>query len=148
MIAHPELPPDGIEGFTSFWARYVTGFNSETHCQKCFKGPTSDLVRKDMATGVWHEMHERASFSYLYVCGVARSPRAELYRKNFHLALRPDEGSSVSAATYNGYIVHVANAVSVAIPPLPEGWNGLVPEMYRCKNFQFGVEYFGYPAKD
>lgn len=38
----------------------------------------------------------------------------------------------------------VENARELPIPALPESWEGRDRETTRCKNFQFGVAYFGY----
>ena len=72
-------------------------------------------------------------------------PRREVAGKNFHLPLSFEAGAVVSAATYNGYVIRAENAKALPIPALPEGWKGRDLETTRCKNFQFGVEYFGYP---
>ena len=84
-------------------------------------------------------------YKYVYVCGVGCGPRTKLAAQNFHWALQYQENSAIKARTYNGYIVTAQNAVALPIPELPEGWNGRERETTRCKNFRFGVEYFGYP---
>ena len=86
-------------------------------------------------------------YPYLYICGVGRGPRHTLGGKNFHLALRHEEGAASTHGTYNGYSVAVQNAVALPIPELPVGWNGRDLETTRCKNFRFAVEYFGYPPR-
>ncbi len=89
-------------------------------------------------------MDERKTFPYLYLCGVGVGPRNLLHQKNFHLALRPEPGAREVRETYNGYTITVENAIALPIPELPEGWQGLNRETTRCKNFRFGVEYFGW----
>jgi hypothetical protein len=42
----------------------------------------------------------------------------------------------------------MANAVALPIPMIEPGWKGLDKETTRCKNFQFGVEYFGWRDGD
>ena len=88
-------------------------------------------------------MNERKSFRYLYICGVGLGPKSLLHQKNFTFpcALRGREGSS---HTYNGYTITVENAVALPIPELEPGWQGLDLETTRCKNFRFGVAYFGW----
>jgi hypothetical protein len=143
-IGHTGVSPGPITGFRHFWAYYITGFNPRVHCQKCFKGKPSSRITKQSETGLLYEMNEKQSFQYLYICGVGEGPKDLLYKKNFHLALRPSDGAATSAETYNGYTFEVTNAVALPIPELPENWNGLTREMTRCKNFRFGVEHFGY----
>ena len=82
----------------------------------------------------------------MYVCGVGGGPAKERGGKNFHFPLRYEKNGFVAKTTYNGYIVTARNAVELPIHPLPDGWNGRDLETTRCKNFQFAVEYFGYPA--
>lgn len=146
-IGHPTIRSGPIRGFRFFWAYYVTGFDPRVHCQKCFKGARSLRVTKQSEPGVLYLMSEKRSFPFLYVCGVGIGPKDRLHEKNFHLALRAQEGAATSAETYNGYTFEVTNAVALPIPELPENWNGLPREMTRCKNFRFGVEYFGYSSR-
>jgi hypothetical protein len=77
------------------------------------------------------------------VCGVGSGPRNDLYRKNFHFPLRYEPGTSVRRVTYNGYVITARNAVDVPIPLLENGWSDRDEETTRCRNFQFGVAYFG-----
>jgi hypothetical protein len=44
--------------------------------------------------------------------------------------------------------VTVTNSVELPIPKLAPGWNGLMDKEHTgCRNFQFGVEYFGWTVK-
>jgi hypothetical protein len=89
-----------------------------------------------------------ARYPYLYICGVAAGARSERRHKNLHFPLQYKEGHVAEAHTHNGYVFRARNAVSVVIPPLPPGWNGIEnAEHTRCKNFQFAVAVFGYPAR-
>ena len=85
----------------------------------------------------------RPQHRYLYICGVGSGPKSRLQLTNFHLPVRYEPGSAVAESTYNGYLITVADAVALPIPELPAGWNGLDLETTRCKNFRFGVAYFG-----
>jgi hypothetical protein len=80
----------------------------------------------------------------MYVCGVGSGPDEERWKQNLHMPLIFAPGENVTRTTYNGYVFTAQNAREVAIPPLPEGWNGLERKTVRCKNFQFGVAQFGY----
>lgn len=144
-ITHPTLAPGPIQGFKQFWAFFVNGFRPEVHCQKCFRGSVSpQLNRRTAQSGRTYVMNERPTFPYLYLCGVGVGPKNLLYQKNIHLALRPEPGTREVCETYNGYIVAVENAVALPIPELPPGWQGRDSETTGCKNFRFGVKYFGW----
>ena len=146
-VTHADRKPGPIEGFTFMWAYYVNGFDATTHCQSCFKGKLVDAFKTTTAsTGHAVVLDEIEYFKYVYVCGVAAGPATERGRKNFHFPLMYQENASVAKTTYNGYIVTAQHAVELRSPPLPDGWNGRDLETTRCKNFQFAVEYFGYPA--
>ena len=144
QIEHPSYPSDGeIQGFDFFWARYVNGFNRKVHCQKCLIGKTSEKINTRTArSGVLYQMDESNHSAYLYLCGVAHDWRKSGELNNFHLALRPQAGASEFKTTYNGYTVSVTGAEAVTIPELPDDFEGLPRAHARCKNFQFGVEYF------
>ena len=144
QIDHPSYPSGGeIQGFDFFWARYVNGFNRKTHCQKCLIGKTSEKVNSvSVRSGVLYQMDESNHSPYLYVCGVANGFRSSGAARNFHLALRPQAGASEVKTTYNGYTVSVTGAEALVIPELPDDFEGLPRAHARCKNFQFGVEYF------
>ena len=82
----------------------------------------------------------------VYICGVAMGPEDQRKHRNLHLPVRFKPGASASATTYNGYQVEVTNAVALAIPAVPDGYNGLPTRHTRCKNFRFGLAQFGPPA--
>jgi hypothetical protein len=93
-------------------------------------------------------MNERKSFPYLYICGVGSGPDDQLFKKNFHLPVRYEEGGNAVGETYNGYTITVVNAVALPIPKLEWGWKGLPKKTTNCTTFQFGVEYFGWRDTD
>lgn len=147
-IAHSTDSAAPLEGFRFFWAYYVSGFKPEFHCQPCFRG----RLVQGFSTGRVETAREYVLDSlrpneYVYVCGVGTGPKSGLAAKNFHLPLRHEPGGRVVAPTYNGFVVTVENAVAMAIPSLPDGWNGRDRETTGCKNFQFAVAQFGYPAQ-
>jgi hypothetical protein len=147
-INHPTLEPGIIKGFRYFWAYYVSGFRSEHHCQACLKGErVPDFCTSTARSGKPVVFDLLDDYTYVYVCGVGSGPKTELASQNFHWALRYKENSSIEEPTYNGYIVTARNAMKLPIPKLPDGWNRRTRTTTRCKNFQFGVEYFGYPAR-
>lgn len=141
-----------VVGFKYWWARYVRGFDQTTHCGFCLKGWHSKRVKRGMATGVTIDLDEVASenFDFVYMCGVRDKAFAQVdrvangYDDNFHLVLKPSARGRASKTTYNGLVVKAAGAVAVPITPLKAGWNGLELKYTSCRNFQFGVEQYGY----
>jgi hypothetical protein len=106
-----------------------------------------DFSTRTASTGRTINFDQIEDYKYVYVCGVGDGPNSGLAKKNFHLPLRFEEGRSVSKTTFNGYVVTARNAVEMPIPALPDGWKGLGHEATSHKNFQFAVEYFGYPEQ-
>lgn len=144
-VDHQLLVPGAIQGFRFFWAFYVNGFDQTRHCQDCFKGSGSRKFNtKTAQSGQSYLMNERESFRYLYICGVGDGPNCGLFKQNFHLALRACNGHREVRPTYNGYTVTAENAEALPIPTLECCWKGLPKKHAACKNFQFGVEYFGW----
>lgn len=135
-----------MTGFNQLWAWYVRGFRPEKHCQFCLRGTLSaHLGRSKTVLDRTYVFDETANFNQLYICGVAAGPEAERGRKNLHLPLIPAEGEMHEETTYNGFNLVVTNARKLFIPePLP-ALAHLGKHHYRCKNFRFGVEYYGYP---
>ena len=147
-INHPELPAGAIQGFRYFWAYYVSGFRSDHRCQACFKGErVPDFCTSTARSGQAVVFDQLDRYTYVYVCGVGSGPKSELASQNFHWALRYKDHAMIEAPTYNGYVVSARNAMALPVPKLPDGWNRHNRATTRCKNFQFGVEYFGYPAR-
>ncbi len=143
-LIHPTLPEGPVQGFRFFWAYYVSGFRPEFRCQPCFKGkPVDQFCTGRVASGRVYELDEMDRYEYVYVCGVGSGKKETRSGNNLHLPLRYAAGEVVQASTYNGYVVTAENAKALAIPALPDGWNGRDSETTRCKNFQFAVAYFG-----
>lgn len=136
--------PDGgagmLEGFRFLWASYVAGFRADRHCQACFLGRRV----KEFGAGTKAMSFDAMDrYPYLYICGVAAGPRSFRKDRNLHLPLAYEEGAAVERVTWTGFRLVVENARELPIPELPDGWGGLGPEFTRCKNFRFGVGYFG-----
>jgi hypothetical protein len=142
-------PAPALDGFRYWWLKYIRGFNRDEHCARCFVGPYSKRVRRDMPTGQVVTLDEHDDWSHVYLCGVAMRGG---WKNNFHLALRPaapgEAAPRIVAPTYNGFTVAVEGAVQLAIPPLPPGFRGLDAHFTTCRNFQFGVAYLEAPAGD
>jgi hypothetical protein len=141
-ITHPTKLSGPIEGFQHLWAFYVRGFNPADHCQDCFIGELAPNFKTGHTPGgVVIEFNRMEGFHSLYICGVGKGKIDERYRTNFHFPLKYQEGETTNKKTENDYLFIAENAVELPIPSLPDDW--LPREYARCKNFQFGVEYFG-----
>lgn len=147
-VTHPVLSPGRIQGFRYVWAFYVEGYDPATHCQPCFKGArVPEFCTPTAQTGRRVVLDRMNRYPYVYVCGVGVGPKPERWRQNLHMPLRYCEGSVVERESYNGYVFRAEDAEEIAIPPLPDDWQGLPREHARCKNFQFAVACFGYPPR-
>jgi hypothetical protein len=78
---------------------------------------------------------------FFYICGVT-----EGWKNNLHFAVTPNEGAVAMIDAEYGIRFTMYNASRVMITPLPLKWNGLTRQYTSCRNFQFGVEQFGYKA--
>lgn len=145
-VTGPGTDSGRIEGFRYLWAFYVNGYDPERHCQPCFRGSRiPEFSTPTAVTGRRIEFDRMGRYPYLYICGVGSGPKTDLWMQNLHFPLKYAEGQVEEVTTYNGYCFRAENASRVAIPELPEGWQGKPREHTRCKNFQFAVACFGYP---
>lgn len=143
-VSHEDQALRPLSGFRFFWAFRVSGFRPDRHCQPCFRGTlVKEFTTQTVRTGRAVDAKLQPQHHYLYVCGVGSGPKNELYRKNFHLPLRYEANASVSRTTYNGYVITAQNAVELDIPALEDGWGERDMQTTRCRNFRFGVAYFG-----
>jgi hypothetical protein len=138
-----------LSGFQYWWAKRVRGFKGTTHCAQCLLGPWVSAVKKDMLLNTPVELAARVDeVPFIYLCGVKGAQFngkrwISSWAENFHLAMRPKPGARAQAETYNGFVVTVENTEALELPPLPRSWRRLPPSMTTCRNFQFGVAYFG-----
>lgn len=143
-IASAVQPEGPIQGFRFFWAFYVNGFRHERHCQPCFKGKLdAQMYTGNVQCGQTYRLSRMDRYPNVNICGVGAGPKDSRRGKNLHLPIRYEPGETVRTETYNGYVIRAENAVRMEIPPLPEGWQGRSFQTTSCKNFQFGVAYFG-----
>jgi hypothetical protein len=146
-ITHPKDFGQFVSGFLHLWAKYVRGFNHKVHCQHTLRGPLSVQVKtKSTPINTKFFLNEIRDYDSLYICGVAQGRVAGRGLNKLHLPLRHRVGARFVYTTYNGYLLHVENAVILPTPELPKGWNGLPDTYTRCRNFRFCVHRFGYPA--
>jgi hypothetical protein len=147
VIRHPDPSRKVIDGFRQLWAYYVRGFDPNEHCQLCLKGQRSKyLNRNQTPPGAELRFDETRNFNQLYICGIAMGSQKELWRRNLHLALVEAPGEQVEMTTYNDFLLVVNNARQISIPEPLAALSHLPVNHYRCKNFRFGVKYYGYPG--
>ena len=132
-----------VQGFWIVWLRHVMAFNPQHHCMKCLLGHNDKRFRKYMPLGSY--VIETAA-PWVYLCGVSTEFR---WLNNLHVPIRPTgkDKDRFSVQAYTGMGVHVIGGETAEIPALPDGWSGHNKKYTTCRNFQFAVEYFGYPGE-
>jgi hypothetical protein len=78
---------------------------------------------------------------YFYLFAMGRVPKDQT---NVHLAVRHRPGSVASIGSAYGATFTIRDALALRVDRLPENWRGLPPAFTTCRNFQFGVQEFGY----
>jgi len=78
---------------------------------------------------------------YFYLFAMGRVPKHDT---NVHLAVRHQPGAIASIGSMYGATFTIHDAHALRVDRLPDGWLGLEPTFTRCRNFQFGVQQFGY----
>ena len=146
MIPQIEAIGEGarVTGWRYLWLKYVSGFQPRVHCAQCLVGPYSKRVKRDaMPIGRPLPLDEAENYQHLYLCGVASRGG---WAANLHLVAvaAPGENAEVEAST--GTIFRITNARRIEIPALPPGFAGRPRTFTTCRNWQFGVEYYGPPA--
>ena len=128
--------------FLWLWGKHVTGFKQAEHCLACLRGPASeDAIKPQMVSGDYPLRATGAP--YFYLCGVGRT---EPGRTNVHLVVEPCPGAVASVGSVYGVTFIIRDARALRIDRLPKGWMGLGDLYTTCRNFQFGVQMFGYKA--
>lgn len=124
--------------FVQLWGVHVSGFKSEKHCIYCLKGRKDTQLHREMLDG---DYLLKTDAPYFYLFAMGRVPKHET---NVHLAVRHQPGSIASIGSVYGVTFTIRDAFALRVDRLPDGWMGLSPEYTRCRNFQFGVQQFGY----
>lgn len=132
-----------VTGWRYLWLKYVSGFDGDHHCAKCLVGPFSKKVRRDMKLNTAVVLDE-APAECLYLCGVAMRGG---WASNLHLAFVPEPGSSTEMPSSTGVTFVVQNARRLAIPDLPNGFDGRTAAFTTCRNWRFGVARYGLRPK-
>ena len=133
-----EDPPRQLAGFTFFWLRYMRAFRPQYHCANCLVGPYERAVSAAMPLPARVALRRTEAVAYL--CGVADSGWAA----NFHLPLTYALGERVEAETVSGIRIIAHNARELRIPWVEDGWRDFPLSYTTCRNWQFGVDYFGH----
>ena len=132
-----------LTGYMFFWAKAVVGFVPTHHCAKCLKGPfmkTSGQWAPPLGTR--REFILPPAARALYICGVSRKG----YDKNLHAPVEHEEGAPlIVIPMLDDQQLFIENAKLMAIPPLPDGWNGLPKSFTTCRNWAWAGSVFGYP---
>lgn len=140
-------PTRSVTGYRYFWTKRVRGFNPKQHCARSLNGT---FVKYEPGESYAPPTNETVSIAladrdrFLYVCGVSER---NVWALNFHAAMQPEENSSFDLEMLNGQRLFVQGARLLPIPALPSGFAGLPDSFTTCRNYQFGVEYFGHPEK-
>lgn len=124
--------------FVQLWGMYVSGFKPDKHCIYCLKGKKESQIHREMQDG---DYALKTDSPYFYLFAMGRVPKHET---NVHLAVRPQAGSVASIGSVYGVTFTIRDAYALRVDRLPDGWMGLGTEYTRCRNFQFGVQQFGY----
>jgi hypothetical protein len=146
-VTHPSREAGPIEGFRFLWAFYVNGYRVDRHCQPGLKGKRVDEFKTGNAFTEQTIVLDRLDrYPYVYICGVGKGPKSELWKQNLHMPLRFKAGSVVEMPK-GEHTFSAKDAELVEIPgPFPSGWNGITDAQHlRCKNFRFAVGVFGAP---
>jgi hypothetical protein len=128
--------------FVQLWGIHVTGFQQEKHCQYCLKGRKEPQIHRDMASDDYILKNE-AEYFYLFAMG--REPRRH---SNVHLVVKPYPGVVASIGSLYGATFTIRDARALRIDRLPKRWLGLDDLFTTCRNFQFGVQEFGYHLQE
>jgi hypothetical protein len=127
--------------FVQLWGIYVSGFKSDRHCMYCLRGKKEKRLNKDMADS---NLELSTDSPYFYLFAMGRVPKHDT---NVHLAVRHQPGSIASIGSMYGATFTIHDAHALRVDRLPDGWLGLGADFTRCRNFQFGVQQFGYKPK-
>lgn len=128
--------------FVQLWGWHVSGFNQCKHCQDCLKGRREDQINLRMVDDDYR-LTTDAPYFYLFAGGHA--PRRE---SNVHLAVKPHPGAVASVGSLYNVTFTIRDAITLRVDRLPKDWMGLDDSFTTCRNFQFGVQTFGYKAGD
>lgn len=128
-----------VDGWYYLWLRYVNGFDPTRHCAVSLISTRSRRINMGMRTNHPVVLDEARS-RHIYLCGGAQKGG---WIANLHLAMEPAPGETAFIVASTGTVFRVRNARRLEIPALPAGFDGRGPEFTTCRNWQFGVAYYG-----
>lgn len=135
------LSPAGA--WRQLWLKYVTGFDPSCHCQKCLMGAAEGALYRRLQPGVPMPLASPrvgSSYDALYLCGVHASWN---WGKNLHLVAIPDPHATAAVTAGDGDEFRIYGARLIPIPDLPLGFAGKGKEFTTCRNWRFGMAYYG-----
>lgn len=156
-VLHPTLTAYGpVTGWRHLWLKFVNGFDPAHHCQRGLWGWTMPSLQNKLQPGTpvglgpggpgtvrpYGKPGPWTSTRYdaLYLCGVHESWD---WSKNLHLVAIPDPGAVAELRASTGTLFRIAGARLVTIPDLPLGFDGRTAAFTTCRNWRFGVAYYG-----
>jgi hypothetical protein len=142
MLIRINSKRDRLEGFSKYtWAKEVHYFDDNFHCAKCLQGTMFRQVHGLMQTNT--DIHIQTTNLYsFYICGVAYPYK---WTNNMHLALIENPEQNAELQLYNGDVLEVLGAEQYVFDDQAARllYPDRGPEFLTCRNFQFGVQYFG-----
>jgi len=140
MILRVKTRNKKIYGYSSLWAKYVTGFDSTKHCIGCLKGKRCEIMTREIPPNEDIKIPLKEGEIY-YICGVTYP---YVLKNNFHFVLRGKEGGYAEREDYKGdkWEIEGAERVYFDDKAAREKYPNLGYKFLRCRNFQFGVHYF------
>jgi DNA repair photolyase len=135
-----------LRGYSYFWIKYVTGFDPRYHCAaglKCAPNLKDNGYHWPNGTHQFtpsKHILNKHPFEYIYMCGVARTRWAD----NLHIPMVHAPGEMIEDVTYLGVPILIQNARRLEIPWIEDGWNNFPQSFTTCRNWQFGIKYYGY----
>lgn len=121
--------------FKYLWLKYINGIDLTNHCAKCLLGTYSKKISNTTTEAAEIELDESDAIVY-YLCGVSMPYN---WHKNFHLAFKEKEGSSVKV-NYNGIEIEIGNAERIIFSKEdidPTDPNAEKAVYATCRNWQF-----------
>jgi DNA repair photolyase len=145
-FGRPGQPKQRLRGYTYLWVKYVVGFDARYHCAAGLKcAPNLKDNGYHWPNGAQQftpskHMLNKNPYEYIYLCGVAQSRWAD----NLHIPMQHAPGETIEDVTYRGVPILIQNARRLPIPWIEDGWNGFPQSFTTCRNWQFGIHYYGY----
>lgn len=143
----PQLTAYGsLAGWRHLWLKFVSGFDPNHHCQRGLIGWTLPSIQNKLIPNTpvglqpggpgtqrpWGSRPAPMRYDAIYLCGVHDSWE---WDKNLHLVAVPDPEGIAEIRASTGRVID--------IPDLPLGYDGRDKSFTTCRNWRFGVAYYG-----